>query len=348
MEQNPVAEPLQEVTEAARVPVPMLLPAPTVNPVAYLNGEWEQDLPENHGIEPSWLEEFANELQDKQICAALLIKDGRIVYESYMKEYNKDSQFNLYSCTKSVTSAAVGVAIEQGYLTGVDCQIGDYFPNIENDQMKKITIEQLLNFTSGIDWSESSADGDFVDWMMAENQVDYMLNKNMKHEPGEVFNYSTGSSHLISAILTQATGMTEEEYVKRNIFEPIGIHDYAWWADAQGITFGGLGIWMTARDAARFGQLYLNEGKWGEQQVVPAQWVRTSTSKQGPNEDYGYNWWVDVPHEQQKYSMYNAAGYGGQYIFVVPKFQIVAVVTSRGVEDSSVVTAFKELLDKLE
>ncbi len=323
-------------------------PSPAIREAGGTSNEWKQDLPENHGIESKWLEEFNKKLQDKQIHAALLVRDGTIVYEYYSEGYNKDSRFDLYSCTKSITSAAVGIAIEQGYLPGVDSQIGDFFPAVTDDQMKEVTVEQLLNLSSGIDWTENTSGEVFLDWLMAENQVDFILQKNMKSAPGEVFNYSSGNSHLISAILTQVTGMPEAEYVRKNLFEPIGIQDFAWWSDTQGITIGGFGIWMTARDAARFGQLYLKEGKWGERQIVPAQWVRISTSSHGPNKAYGYNWWIDTPKEQQKYSMYYAEGYGGQYIFVVPELQIVTVVMSRGVEDFSIITAFKELLDELE
>lgn len=319
----------------------------TIKGREYLEGEWGSDRPENHGIPTAWRDGLSKELTKIPVRAALVVKDGSIIYEYYGQGDDVNTDYSIYSCTKSITSAAVGVAIEQGLLPGVDSRLGDFFPDLDDPQKEAITVGQLLNLTAGFEWTEALTDGVMLDWMLADNQVDYVLNKKMLHQPGEVFNYSSGNTQLLSAIIEKVTGMSEADYVRKNILEPIGIDDVLWWSDAQGITFGGFGIWLTAREAARFGQLYLNEGRWGEQQVVPAEWVRESTVSQGNIAYYGYNWWVDVPEPEQAFRMYYASGFGGQHIIVVPEHQLVAVVMSMGVEDRSIVELFKRYLGEL-
>lgn len=315
----------------------------------YIDGEWGTDTPENRGISREQMDSFAREVGERPIRSALLIKDGSIVYEYYRGGYDIDTRFDIYSCTKSIVSAAAGMAMDQGYLEGTDTKITEFFPDIDDAGMKEITIGNLLNLTSGIEWTETLANGAFMlEWMMADNQVDYILNKNMVNKPGEVFNYSSADSHLLSAILAEVTGMSGKDYVSDNLLEPIGIEDVMWWEDSQGISFGGFGIFMTARDAARFGQLYLNKGMWGRDRIISEDWIDKSTKPQSPNGEYGYNWWIDTSGEQREYQMYYAAGLGGQYILVVPEYEIVAVIMSSGVGDMSVVRMFQSFLDEME
>jgi CubicO group peptidase (beta-lactamase class C family) len=310
----------------------------------YLTGEWAIGQPGDHGMEQEWLDALCEELITGSVRAALLVKDGTIVYEYYGTGDNTETKYSLYSCTKSVTSAAVGLAIEQELLPGVNSKLADFFPDLADPEKEDITIAHLLNLTSGIEWKESVSSGILLEWMLADNQVDYVLNKKMVGQPGEAFNYNSGNTQLLAAILEKVTGQSEADYVRENILTPIGIGDVSWWEDAQGITFGGFGIWLTAREAARFGQLYLNEGRWGEQQIIPADWVKLSTVPQGPTDFYGYNWWIDVPEPDQQFRMYYASGFGGQHIIIVPEYQMVAVVMSMGVTDDSLVSTFKEHL----
>ncbi len=323
----------------------------------YITGEWGMDTPENHGVSRTQIDDLDREIGARPIRAALVIKDGAMIYEYYQEGNSAGTRFDIYSITKSILSATVGIAIDQGYLAGIDTKIEAYLPaiaegvaagNIDAD-MKEITVGNLLSLTSGIEWTETLANGMLMlDWMMAENQVDYILGSNMRNKPGEVFNYNSGDSHLLSALLTEATGMSAKEYADVNMFAPIGIKDYIWWGDSQGISLGGFGIYMTARDAARIGQLYLNKGMWGEERIISEEWITASTQPQGPDGEYGYNWWIDVPDGQQDYQMYYAAGLGGQYIIVVPDYQIVAVFMSIGIDDMSVVSLFKSFVNELE
>ena len=175
--------------------------------------------------------------------------------------------------------------------------------------------------------------------------MDYILSRALIHDPGTVFNYSTGNTHLLSAVLQSATGMTQEEYCRTRLFDPMGISEEAYWhTDPQGIADGGNGLVITSRDAARFGQLYLNGGTWNGQQLVPADWVEESTSRQngGPGDAtgaYGYQWWVRThtageygtyatPYPAASYDTHFAFGHAGQFIYVVPELQLVTVITS--------------------
>ncbi len=315
----------------------------------YLAGEWGTDTPENHGVSGEQIDDFDREMNERPIRSALLIKDGSIVYEYYQEGYSANTRFDIYSCTKSILSAATGIAIDQGDLAGTEAKLGSFFPGISDEDMKEITVGNLLSLASGIEWTENIANGIFLlEWMIAENQVDYVLARSIRSKPGEAYNYSSGDSHLLSAVLTEATGMSAKEYAEENLFAPIGIGDVIWWEDGQGISFGGFGIYMTARDAARVGQLYLNKGLWGEERIISEEWIAQSVEPQGPSAEYGYGWWIDVPDGDQEYQMYYAAGLGGQYILVVPDYQIVAVIMSTGVDDMSVVRLFQSFVDELE
>lgn len=176
--------------------------------------------------------------------------------------------------------------------------------------------------------------------------MDYILGRNLVYDPGTQFAYSTGNAHLLSAVLEAATGMTEEEYARINLFEPLGIENWQWDTDPQGITDGGNGLHLSTRDAARFGQLFLQNGQRNGQQLVPADWVEVSTTaKNGGAGDgtgsYGYQWWTRTyhsggydtytpPYGRVGYTVYYALGHGGQFIFVVPELDLVCAITAEG------------------
>lgn len=306
---------------------------------------WQHDLPENRGLDSAALDELHQQLAPTDVLASVIVKNGVIVDEYYQDGYDASSVFPLHSCSKSVTSALVGIAIDQGYIAGVDVPISNYFPQIlqsDSAWRKQITIWHLLTHTSGI----SSSDDDVWEaWRNSENWVEYVLNRPVTSEPGTVFSYTTGGTHLLAAILQQATGRTAYEYGKEVLFDPLDMDSVQCSSDAQGISDGGNGFSMNIYDMAKFGQLYLNGGVWEGEQIVPAQWVTDSTSLQFDRStgsaDYGYQWWVRTFGEQQ-YPAYFAQGHGGQFIFVVPQLELVAVFTSNHTGSSSMYWQFVE------
>ena len=300
---------------------------------------WQVDLPENRQMDPAVFAQLHADLESSDVYAMVTVKDGVIIDEYYQEGYDETSVFPLHSCTKSFTSALVGIAIEQGYFTSVDDPLSDYLPQVldlADTGKQQITLRHLLTHTSGLEWYEWAGRSNWQEFRSAENWVDYILNRNLVATPGTVFAYSTGNSHLLAAALESATGMGELEYARKNLFDALGMDSVVWGTDPQGIADGGNGISMTVRDAARFGQLYLQNGQWNGEQLISAQWVAESTTAQNNGAgdgtgSYGYQWWI---RSFQGYDTYYAFGAHGQFIFVVPELDLVTVIASNSVEDS--------------
>lgn len=295
------------------------------------DNDWQFDTPENHGVDGAILESLHEAIKKIEIYSVVIVKDGYIIDEYYRQGYDERSVFRLNSCTKSFTSALIGIAIDKGLLGGVDTKLLEFFPQLADSNSaykKEITIAHLLEHTSGIYWPESGGPM-FHKFVESENWVDFVLSQPMAAKPGSIFNYSTGGSHLLSAIIQQTTGQTSYDFALEYLIQPLGMDSVQWRADPQGITDGGNGISMNARDAAKFGQLYLNGGKWKGRQIVPKAWVAESTKPQSaaqPIPGYGYQWWLTKFGDL---SAYYAVGHGGQYIVVVPDLELVAVSTGR-------------------
>ena len=309
---------------------------------------WQFDDPENHQMDPEVLKALHRALPGSGIHAVVTVKDGVIIDEYYEDGYAPDHLFGIHSASKSFTGALIGIAISEGAIGGVDDLVSDYLPQLleqEDTRKRSLTLHHLLTQTSGLEWYEwGSGYSNWAEFRSAVNWVDYILGRRLIHEPGTVFNYSTGNTHLLSAVLQAATGMTQEEYCRIHLFDPMGVSgDAHWRTDPQGIADGGNGAYLSPRDAAKFGQLFLDGGVWRGQQLVPASWVEESTSIQNPGPGgstgaYGYQWWVRThttgeygtyvtPYPTASYDTYFAFGYAGQFIYVVPELELVTVIT---------------------
>ncbi len=333
------------VSSGSSEPEPVPEPEPEPEP----DNNWQFDSPENHAMDPDVLEDLHAALPGSGIHSVVTVKDGVIIDEYYEESYDEESLFEIYSASKSVTSALIGIAIDEGYIGSVEDPVSQYLPQIleqEDSRKHGLTLRHLLTHTSGLEWYEWG--GGYSNWgefRTAENWVDYILGRNLLYEPGTVFNYSTGNTHLLSAVLQAATGMSQEEYCREKLFDPMGISELAHWrTDGQGIADGGNGLFISARDAAKFGQLFLDEGVWKGEQLVPASWVEESTTAKNNGAgdgtgSYGYQWWMrsfDVggygtyqpPHGQGRYTAYYAFGHAGQFIYVIPEMNMVVVFTS--------------------
>lgn len=290
----------------------------------------QKDSPQNQGVDPAVLNDVHETFDSFPLLSSVIVRNGYIVDEYYKDGYDENSVFVLNSASKSVTSALIGIAVDMGLIESVDVPISTYFPQVlENGgYWAEITIRHLLTHTSGIDMSDTA---DWYDWRSSANWVQYILDRPVTSRPGTVFNYSTGNTHLLSAILQQASGMTLEEFGKRYLFDPMEMNSASVSADAQGISDGGNGVSMNIYDMAKFGMLYLNGGEWQGSQLVSRDWVTQSTTVQFERDsgsaDYGYQWWVRTFGDHD-YPAYFAQGHAGQYIFVVPDLQLVIAMTS--------------------
>ena len=293
--------------------------------------EWQHDTLENHNIDSNAIETVHQTIDQYPINAEVIARNGVIVDEYYKDGYDETSVFTLQSTSKSITSAIFGIAMEQGYIDSVDTPISTYFPQILNDGREyksQITVWNLLTHTTGLDASDTAS---WNAWLASSNWVDYVLNRPAVSRPGTTFNYFTGNTHLLSAIIGQTTGKTTYEFGKENLFDKLDMDSVECYTDPQGISDGGNGFAMNVYDMAKMGQLYLNNGVWEGEQVIPAQWVQDSTTVQfdrsSGSADYGYQWRVRT-FGNNNYHAYFAQGHFGQYIFVVPELELVVVMTS--------------------
>ena len=301
---------------------------------------WKIDPQKNHGIDVIAVESIYNTIiNDERILSFLVIKDGHLISEYYAEGYNKDSVFPFYSCAKSVTSAVYGIALDMGIIKGPETKVVDYFPKYTGNGKENTTIEHLLNLTCGLEWPElSPTTHDHItrDWVPSKNWTDFILERDVESAPGINFNYNSGAVHLLSGIFQKSTGKKLSDFAEKQLFKKIGMKSVKWEEDPQGITLGGGGIHMTSRDAARFGQLYANKGKWRGKQIVPEEWVQISTGKHSDGVldygTYGYLWWINEFVNDfgtdEVYKMFYAMGMNGQFIFVVPEYNLVSVITS--------------------
>lgn len=294
--------------------------------------EWKHDTAENHNMNNEKLENFYKEIGNHtDIYGALVIKDDNIIGEYYKEGYNQDSIFTLQSCSKSVTSSLIGIAIDKSYIRDVNVPISEYFPEIlesNNQNLKEITIWHLLTHTSGLNMNDTN---NWNEWRISENWVDYILSRGSKSKPGTRFDYSTGNSHLLSVILQKATGMTAYDFGKKYLFEPLGMESVKCGLDPQGYSDGGNGFSMNVYDMAKFGRLFLNKGEWEGKQIISQNWIEESTKVQfdrkAGSANYGYQWWGRT-FGSQKYDAYFAQGHWGQFIFVIPEINLMVVFTS--------------------
>lgn len=296
--------------------------------------EWTMSTLEEHCLDRVKVEKAAGYFEQNYATSSLLIvRHGELVYEKYFLPTSKpERRVPIYSITKSFLSALVGIAMDQGQLDSLDHKVSEYFPEYfypaTDPRMKQVTLRHLLTMSAGFVWLE---DGPIeARWMESGNLVEAAINLKLQESPGTGFNYSSANTQLLSAVLTKIVGEPLRGYAQRNLFSPLGISatDWDWGADDQGYYLGGWGMNLRPRDVARFGYLYLNEGYWDGMQVISQEWVQQSTTKQiaaFPGMDYGYLWWV---HQGKAPVVFEALGYGGQSLYVVPELDLVVVVTA--------------------
>ena len=262
--------------------------------------------------------------------ALLVSHRGQLVLEYYAKGHGVGRLANIKSASKSIIAALVGIAIERKLMAGVREPVARWFPELRKDadpRRRAITIEDLLTMRSGL---ESTSGGNYGPWVTSHNWVRYVLQQPMVSDPGTSMEYSTGTSHLLSAILTKASGKTTHQFATEVLARPLGITLARWPRDPQGIYFGGNEMLMTPRQMIAFGELWLNRGVAKGAQIVPAAWVDTSCeprtrSRWDSDREYGYGWW------SQTFGGHRACfawGFGGQYIWVFRDLDLVVAVTS--------------------
>ena len=295
-------------------------------------------LAEIHNIDGALLTVAFDEMKKVDGYLSLIVcRDGEIVAEeySYFNNYGPDSIKNIMSVTKTFTGVLVGIALEKGFIESVNDPISKYLTGIvtfPDDIKAGITIDQLLKMTFGHSWNGTSTSSLFEECFFdSKDNLQYIIDLPLVSTPGTVFNYSDGASHLLSVIISEATGINTSDFAKINLFDPLGITKFTWEVDDRGYPLGAAYLRITPSDMVKFGNLILNKGKYNGTQIVSENWITTMTStKISTNDDvlygpeYGYQIWLGSSGGK-KYFM--AMGWGGQFIFILPDHNTVITAT---------------------
>lgn len=353
------------------------IPSPKFEPVAYEpiapeywpTEGWRTSTPEAQGMDSEKLVEMAAFYEEQRaendlvrIDSFTVIRNGYVVADLYFNPlYLRDSTHIIHSCTKSVMSALIGIAIKEGYLESVDVPVYDIFADkgyeVSDERMKDVTVKHLLAMHTGIRSEDARPYGyrGLFKVQHTDNWVEAFLSLPIDVEPGVRFDYSSLASFMLSAIIHETTGMDTLSFAREQLFGPLGIKDVQWEKSPRGINIGWARMWLKPDDMAKFGLLCLQKGRWGDKQIIPAEWVRESVTPHSypknyrdildengeknqkasqenwiaskflkPFQDgYGYQFWLD------RSGTYAAMGTSGQYIIVVPEENLVVVVTSK-------------------
>lgn len=320
------------VTPETPTPLPPT-PVPTLTAEpggAWPTTEWNTSTPEEQGLDSRQLDELLKAIEQRglNLHSLLIIRHGYLVSENYFGNYQADTRHQLYSVTKSFIATLIGIALDQGYLKGTDQRVVDLLPQREFDNLDEqktaMTLDDVLTMRTGLDWVEG--DPAYREMYTSSDWIKVVMDKPMVAEPGRVFNYCSGCSHVLSAIVRQTTDTNPRDFADQFLFKPLGITNYRWDVDADGTPVGGWGLQLTPRDMAKLGYLYLRHGEWDGQPIVSAEWVKNATRLHASTDnllDYGYQWWIYSP-----LGMSAALGRGGQTIAVFPQLDLIVVTTA--------------------
>ena len=292
--------------------------------------------PEAQGVSSSAIMAFIDEAENKidSLHSFMLVRHGHVLAEGWWSPYQAESPHALYSLSKSFTSTAVGLAIAEGKLS-IDDEVLKFFPDDSPKEPSKnlqaMRVSDLLRMSTG-NQAEVKLTPEGV-WTKK------FLAQPVPFKPGTHFMYNTPATYMLSAIVQKATGMTVLDYLRPRLFEPLGIEHPTWGASPQGVSLGGYGLSIRTEDIARFGQLYLQKGKWQGKQLVPESWVEAATARQTANgsnpksdwdQGYGYQFW------RSRHGAYRGDGAFGQFCIVLPEQDAVIAITSGAKDMQSV------------
>ena len=310
------------------------------------NGDKVLELPEGSPIaafSPGGAKEKALEdfIKEQKVAGFLVLQDGKIRMERYALGHSDTNLWSSLSVAKSVTSTLVGVAIKDGYIKSVDDYVTDYLPKLKGSAFDSVKIRHLLTMTSGIKWNENYTDPDsdiagFDNYITEDGMkaiVSYMRRLPAEAEPGKKFNYSTGETHLLGALISSATHQSLSQYLSSRIWIPYGMEQTATWRlDRTGQEMAGCCLQMRLRDFGRFGQFVLEDGTINGESIVPDDWFEKATQIQmplWPGGGYGYGWWIFNNHS------FEALGIHGQMIYIDPSRKLVIAINSAWPEADS-------------
>jgi CubicO group peptidase (beta-lactamase class C family) len=285
------------------------------------------------------------------IDSLLVVRKGALVLEYYANPeyYGREYQHRMRSVSKSVTAMVVGLVIEQNLIPGVDVPvrglIAEFFEGTVDDPRKdELTLEQVLTMTAGFEWDEWIAPygdpkNDFDRMALSSDWIGYVFDKPLVNSPGSRFEYNSGYTLMLGAVVQQATGQTVEDFARENLFDPLGIEGWSWPLAHAGMTNTPTGLGMRRIDLARIGQFMLRDGRWENRQILSREWIGQMTDVKIRGSGvydglaYGYQWWRfadgnPLTRGLTRNDVYFAYGYEGQLLLVVPHLELVVVSTA--------------------
>jgi CubicO group peptidase (beta-lactamase class C family) len=300
--------------------------------VVWPTKSWLVSTPEEQGMDSASLARLIETVGSYKQDSLTIIRHGKIVADAYYAPYVAGVSHDLRSVTKSVVGTLIAILLQKGSLDSVEHPVLDLFSSNEiqwvDDRKRAMTVQNLLDMTSGIEWVEKALNPDetIVKMFKSPDRTAFVLSQPMAGAPGASFNYNGGNAHLLSALITRRSGQNAFDFAKKELFEPLGITSAKWGSvDAQGVIDGQAGLFLSPHDMARIGYLYLHEGMWDGRQIIPLLWI--GRAKAGPVNatsrfHYGNLWW-SCPEK----GAYMARGRHSQLILVIPKLDVVAVMT---------------------
>lgn len=331
-------------------------------PKKYHDG-WEVSSLQAVGIQVKPIAEISAQIRDRDtidhVLSLVIVKNGKLVHEVYSPYCQRNTLHVLASITKTVTSTLIGIAIDRGMIKSVDSEvyilIPEFSKSIKDTKFKKITLKHIMTMTSGIDWNErvsyNNPRNDEYQMVETDNWMKFVLSKPVATEPGTLFNYNTGSIHLLSAVIKGVSGLYAHQFAEKYLLHPLGIYGYQWNKDPMGYpctggTDGGIGL--RTRDVAKFACLFLRGGKWRGKQIISEKWTKEAPlgfSKQSGRRRYAYNWFSGSMRINQKRFNYIASfGYGGQTMYIVPEHDLIVVITCELAESPPVNSLARKVL----
>ncbi len=297
--------------------------------------DWPLSSPAAQGLDQSKIDAAYRKARDLgSVDALLVIRNGFLVAEEYYNGNDRNDPHQLWSVTKSFLSALVGIALDKGLIDDLDDKVMDYLPEYSyagmDPRFNDITIRNLLSMRMGIDREQNN----LISVITKDNWIRETFNLPLLYDPGTRFSYNSLQSLLLSAIITKASGMTARQFAEQYLTGPMGIDIFKWGSDPQGNTIGGYDLYMTPREMAVLGYLYLSGGVIDGRQIISQEWIDLSWQKTNLNDgswgvlteyNYGYHWWIG---KMQGLDLFIAWGMGGQFIFCVPEHDLIVVVTS--------------------
>lgn len=264
----------------------------------------------------------------------IIIQNGKNIFEKYYNGFSADKRNNLKSTAKSITSLLIGIAIDKGLIKDENQKIFDLLPEMFDEktdpEKKKITIKDALTMGAGFEWNNFGGKWR-SGWDRSHEPTKYLIRQvPLTNKPGTKWNYNSALSHLLSTLIKKYSGMNTLEFAKKYLFAPLGIKNVQWSKSKDGNEMGNSELFLTPRDLAKIGLLMMQDGKWQGKQIVSKEWIDKSTKKYFDGfpqiGGYGYQW-----HTRKfgKYQSYLAAGWGGQFLIIIPRLNMVIVNTSK-------------------